>query len=141
MLKPLDKLECLIKNKSKRIFEGTVLNETWVETIKPITDKIRRYHRHRVVGINNIPKDGPVIIACNHSLATYDMILLMSAIYTRIRYPRSLISRAFSKLPYLTTVMENFGGIQSTHENAHELLEQGHTIHRSWWDERIAKAT
>ena len=96
----------------------------------PIADKIRRYHRHRVVGIKSIPKKGPAIIACNHSLATYDIMLLMSAIVTKTkRYPRSLIDRAFYKVPYLSTIMENFGGIQGNHENAHQILEQGELLY------------
>ena len=93
-------------------------------------EKIRKYHRHRVVGIRNIPKEGAVIIACNHSLATYDMMLLMTAIYTKTnRYPRSLIDRAFYKVPYLSKVMENFGGIQGTHENAHNILKEGNLLY------------
>ncbi len=106
------------------------MNKEWVEAMIPIADKIRRYHKHRVVGIKSIPKKGAAIIACNHSLATYDMMLLMSAIVTRTkRYPRSLIDRAFYKVPYLSTVMENFGGIQGTHDNAHEILEKGDLLY------------
>ena len=51
------------------------MNKDWVEAMIPIADKIRRYHKHRVVGIKSIPKTGPAIIACNHSLATYDIML------------------------------------------------------------------
>ena len=106
------------------------MNKDWVEAMIPIADKIRRYHKHRVIGIKNIPKKGAAIIACNHSLATYDMMLLMSAIVTKTkRYPRSLIDRAFYRVPYLSTVMENFGGIQGTHDNAHEILENGDLLY------------
>ena len=60
------------------------MNKDWVEAMIPIADKIRRYHKHRVIGLKNIPKKGAAIIACNHSLATYDMMLLMSAIVTKL---------------------------------------------------------
>ena len=106
------------------------MNKDWVEAMIPVADKIRRYHKHRVIGIKNIPKRGAAIIACNHSLATYDMMLLMSAIVTKTkRYPRSLIDRAFYRVPYLSTVMENFGGIQGTHDNAHEILNNGDLLY------------
>ena len=36
---------------------------------------LARYHRHRVVGLDDIP-ERPFILAVNHSLATYDGLLL-----------------------------------------------------------------
>ena len=58
------------------------------------------------------------------------MMLLMTAIYTKTnRYPRSLIDRAFYKVPYLSKVMENFGGIHGTHENAHNILKEGNLLY------------
>ena len=96
----------------------------------PITLGLRLYHRHEVHGLDNIPKSGPVIIACNHSLATYDISLLMTAVYQKLnRFPRALIDRAFYKIPGLGELMEKLGCIVGSPENAQSLLSNGELLY------------
>ena len=96
----------------------------------PPLKALRLYHRHEVHGISLVPQKGSVIIACTHSLATYDILLLMTAIFQRYgRFPRSLIDRAFYKLPGLGELMEKMGSIVGTHENAVTLLENGEVLY------------
>ncbi|NRA65146.1 MAG: 1-acyl-sn-glycerol-3-phosphate acyltransferase [Pseudobacteriovorax sp.] len=96
----------------------------------PITTALRVYHRHEVHGLTNIPQKGPIIIACTHSLATYDMLLLMTAVYQRFtRFPRALIDRAFYKVPKLGELMERLGCIIGTPENAKTLLQNGEMLY------------
>ena len=96
----------------------------------PITLGLRLYHRHEVHGLENIPQSGPVIIACTHSLATYDIPLLMSAVYQKLhRFPRALIDRAFYKIPGLGDLMEKLGCIVGSQENAQSLLSNGELVY------------
>ncbi len=96
----------------------------------PITIGLRLYHRHEVHGVENIPKSGPVIVACSHSLATYDISLLMTAVYQKLhRFPRALIDRAFYKVPGLGELMERLGCIVGSQENAQSLLSNGELIY------------
>lgn len=96
----------------------------------PLVTGIRKYHQHEVFGLDQIPNRGPVIIACNHSLATYDMILLMAAVFLKShRQPRALIDRAFYKVPGLGNMMEHMGCIIGSQENAHQLLSNGNTLY------------
>lgn len=95
----------------------------------PLVRALRTYHRHEVFGLENVPSEGPAIIACNHSLATYDMSLLMTAIYDeRHRVTRSLIDRAFFRVPGLGEFMERVGSAQGTPENARSLIESGEIL-------------
>ena len=96
----------------------------------PVTLGLRLYHRHEVHGVDNIPKSGPVIVACSHSLATYDISLLMTAVFQKNkRFPRALIDRAFYKIPGLGELMERLGCIVGSQENAHSLLDNGEILY------------
>lgn len=64
----------------------------------PVVNALRGYHTHQVYGMENIPKEGPAILASNHSLATYDLIMLYGAIYEQTgRMVRPLMDRLFSE--------------------------------------------
>jgi len=95
----------------------------------PILNFVRQYHRHQVKGLQHIPKTGPALIVCNHSLATYDITCLMAAIYEyNGRYPRSLIDRTFFKIPGFGELMEFMGSVEGTQENAHDILNNGELL-------------
>ena len=95
----------------------------------PLVRALRTYHRHEVFGLENIPESGPAIVACNHSLATYDMSLLMTAIFDeRNRVARSLVDRTFFRFPGLGDFMEKVGSVQGTPENAKKLIATGELI-------------
>lgn len=97
--------------------------------IAPILSGLRIYHKHTVVGKNHIPERGAAIVAVNHSLASYDIALLMAAIYEYVnRVPRSLIDRLFYKIPGLGPIMESFGSAEGNHGNAVKLLEAGELL-------------
>jgi 1-acyl-sn-glycerol-3-phosphate acyltransferase len=95
----------------------------------PIIAGIRIYHQHTIVGEENIPKSGPAIFAVNHSLASYDIALLMAGIYEQVnRVPRSLIDRLFYKVPGLGPLMEALGSREGTHANGLKLLDDGEIL-------------
>ncbi|MBC7533085.1 MAG: acyltransferase family protein [Oligoflexus sp.] len=91
---------------------------------------LRAYHSHEVYGLESIPTKGPAIIATNHSLATYDIMLLMAAVYLHNgRMPRSLIDRAFYVVPGLGELMERLGCIIGNPDNASTLLDNGELLY------------
>lgn len=103
------------------------LNKEYLLKIAPVISAMRVYHDHSTVGLDQIPDTG-VIIAANHSLASYDIALLMASIYEYSnRVPRALIDRLFFKVPGLGALMEAFGSREGTRDNAVKML-QGNEI-------------
>ena len=88
------------------------------------TRSMRLYHRHKAHGLRNIPKTGRALIVVNHSFATYDILLLGDAIYSRTkRYARTLIDKVFFIFPILEDVLISRMGLsKATWENAKKLL-------------------
>jgi len=100
-----------------------------IEKIIPVLQTIRAYHRHSVVGMDNVPIEGRTLVVVNHSLATYDILLLMTAIYKDLgRLPRPLIDRLFFKVPFAGDIAQFLGSKQGSQENAEELLNQDEII-------------
>lgn len=100
-----------------------------LKKIVPYVKLLRTYHRHKVVGLENIPKSGACILAVNHSLATYDMALLFEAIYEHNgRVTRALVDRLFFKIPVLGQLVETLGGKQGNPDHARKLLEKGELL-------------
>lgn len=94
--------------------------------VAPVIAGIRLYHRHSVVGKEFLPEKGPALIAVSHSLASYDIALLMAAVYEQInRIPRSLIDHLFFKVPGLGQIMEALGSLEGNRRNAIKLLNSG----------------
>lgn len=106
------------------------MDEEFALLLAPILNALRRYHKHEVHGMDHILERGPAIIATNHSLATYDMLLLMMAVFEMTgRMPRSLIDRAFCTFPGLGELMEKLGCFVGSPENAKALLNNGELIY------------
>jgi len=105
-------------------------HETFLKVITQAMETARKYHQHKVVGIENIPNNRSAIVAVNHSLATYDITLLMTAMYTeRGIIPRPLVDRLFFKVPLVGPIAANyFGAVKGNQESAEELLNAGEVI-------------
>ena len=105
------------------------MNTDHLLRLAPVLAGIRLYHHHSVVGIEHLPEKGPVIIAANHSLASYDIALLMAGIYENInRIPRALVDHLFFKIPGLGSLMEALGSAEGNHDNAVKILEEGNML-------------
>ena len=99
------------------------------ERLFPLAKAVRQYHRHKVIGIENIPQEGPAIIAVSHSLATYDISLLFSAVYESLkRIPRPLADHLFFRLPYLGEWIQAVGATEGNPSNAKKLLADGELL-------------
>lgn len=91
--------------------------------LHPLFKALQRYHHYQVVGLENIPAQGRVIIAVNHSVATYDTGLLFTTIIDELgRMPRSLGDRLIFKVPKFSDLMSELGVVEGNQDNAHRLL-------------------
>lgn len=105
------------------------INTDIVDLVEPIAKSLRLYHRHEVRGLENIPKRGKAILAVNHSLATYDIALLVHAVYHHSgRLIRPLIDRLFYKIPFLGDFMGALGCSSGNKNNALKLIEDKQLI-------------
>jgi 1-acyl-sn-glycerol-3-phosphate acyltransferase len=90
---------------------------------------IARFHRHRAVGMEHIPKQGPTLIVVNHSLATYDISLLGLRIYEQTgRFIRGLGDRAIFRTPIVGPMAKQVGVVQGSPKTALELLKKGELV-------------
>ena len=104
------------------------LNKEYLLKIAPVISAMRVYHEHSTIGLDQIPDTG-VIMAANHSLASYDIALLMASIYEHCnRVPRALIDRLFFKVPGLGPLMQTFGSREGTRENAVNMLRENEIL-------------
>ena len=90
---------------------------------------LRTYHHHTVEGMELLPTTGGALVVVNHSLATYDIMLLAAAIYTDTgRLPRPLLDRLFFKIPILKEICECYGAVNGSPAIASALLQDGEVV-------------
>lgn len=98
----------------------------WIERVKPLGLLARRYHDHQVVGIERVPRTGPVLMAMNHSLATYDGLLLSLVLVEQAgRVPQALGDDLIFKTPRLRRIARKAGVVPASPDNGRELLRRG----------------
>lgn len=86
---------------------------------------LARRHDHRVIGLENIPA-GPCLLVVNHSLATYDILLLMLRCWEDLgRIPRGLGDKRIFEIPWTSRFASYFGGVRAAHRAADQLLDAG----------------
>ena len=105
------------------------MEQQYVMRLLPFLKAIRFYHEHEIIGMGHIPQKGGALLVVNHSLATYDIALLMAAIYEKTgRISRPLADNLFFKIPYLSKAVDALGGVRGTRNNAKSLLEAGELV-------------
>ena len=100
----------------------------------------RHYFRPRLLGLQNLPKDGPAILAANHSGSAfpYDAMVLDSELFQRAgddpyRKCRSVFEKALSATWWMRPFgIDNFwrrgGGVDMTFDNFDRLLQRGDRV-------------
>lgn len=103
--------------------------QEFIQKVMPLLQAARLYHRHSVVGLEHVPDAGRALIVVNHSLATYDIMLLLTAIQQdKQRQPRPLIDRLFFKIPYLGDLATLYGAVEGSQRSAERLLGENELV-------------
>lgn len=96
------------------------------QVAQTVLDSLRRRHHYTVVGDEHLPATGPCLLVVNHSLATYDILLLGQTLLERTgRLPRGLGDKRLFQLPILRQLVSYFGGVKASHDAADQLIAQG----------------
>jgi 1-acyl-sn-glycerol-3-phosphate acyltransferase len=99
--------------------------DAWRRALAPL----RRYHRHRVEGLDNIPADGPALLVIHHSLATYDGFLFGVAAYEHSgRLPLALGDNLIFKAPILKDLAYKSGIVPASPQAGYRLLSEGRLL-------------
>ncbi len=105
------------------------MNDLIMRALLPFAEGLAAYHQHEVIGLKNIPAQGSALIVSNHSLATYDIVLLLYKLFKETgRVSRPLIDRLFFKIPGLGQIMDMTGAVQGGRDDAKRLLSAGHIV-------------
>lgn len=100
-----------------------------LEKLAPFAEGLKQYHHYKVYNIHHIPENGRAMILVNHSVATYDILLLGYEIIDKLgRLPRGLADRNFYKNPHITEVMEKLGIYEANPTNAQKVLEDNELL-------------
>ena len=91
------------------------------------------YFRVEVEGIENLPTQGPVLLAANHGGAAlpYDAAMLTLAVCNEMpvpRRPRIMATEVFNATPTLSHLYRKIGGVYAARADAEFLLRRGHML-------------
>ncbi|MEC8194336.1 MAG: lysophospholipid acyltransferase family protein [Myxococcota bacterium] len=94
----------------------------WLRLLAPV----RRYHRHTVEGMDNIPRTGAAILVIHHTLATYDGFLFASCVYASTgRVPTALGDDLLFRTPWLKNIAWDTGIRPASPKAGADLLRSG----------------
>ena len=96
--------------------------------LRPVVESVQQYHRHEVHHIDRVPLEGPVLMAVNHSLATYDGILLAKEIIDHGRVPSALGDDLIFRTPRLRRWAREVGIVPASPRHGEELLGRGRLV-------------
>ena len=102
---------------------------------KPVREKVKKlhavytmlgkYHRHKVVGSENIIKEGRSLLVFNHSLATYDMSIMIAKVrHITGRVVMGLGDDLWFRLPWAGKFLAETGTVRACPVAAEELLNK-----------------
>ncbi|MEN9808553.1 MAG: hypothetical protein RLZZ488_120 [Pseudomonadota bacterium] len=95
--------------------------------VRPVFDFLyTKYWRVETYGISNIPRSGPCLMVGNHSGSLpYDATMLKMAVlkeHAAHREVRFMVEDFLFHFPFLGSMMNRFGGVRASQENAQQLL-------------------
>lgn len=91
------------------------------------------YFRVQVEGIENLPANGPALLAANHGGAAlpYDAVMLALAVMNEMPVPRRarvMGTEIFNSAPTLSHLYRKIGGVYASRADAAYLLGRGHLV-------------
>ncbi|MCG8316108.1 MAG: acyltransferase family protein [Pseudomonadales bacterium] len=96
-----------------------------VDRLYDVYDFVAKYHRHRVLGLHNVPTFGRCLIVVNHSFATYDIGMLINRVLKdRGRLVRPLGDRALFYWPAFGKILGKTGAVPAQPNVGEYLLER-----------------
>ena len=105
------------------------MDPDWIALGEPIIKGLKVYHRYAAMGLEHIPRKHGAIIVVNHSMATYDILMLMHSIFEQTgRLPRPLVDRLVMRTPLIGPLSRRVGCLSASPLNAHHLLEQNQLV-------------
>jgi 1-acyl-sn-glycerol-3-phosphate acyltransferase len=95
----------------------------------PAMGLLKRYFKYTVHGLENLPQDGPALVAMNHGPMPVDAPLLGVAIYEATgRLPRGLTDHTVFKMPVMREMFMAVGAVDGRHDTAEALLGAGNIV-------------
>lgn len=92
-------------------------------------DGLGFYHRHDVVGVDNIPSEGRVLLVFNHSYVTYDMSIMVAKVRRmKDRIVMGLGDDFWFKIPYVRDFLARTGTVKANPKAAEDLLAKEHIV-------------
>jgi len=91
------------------------------------------YFRVEVEGVENLPLEGPALLAANHGGAAlpYDAVMMATAVMNEMPIPRRarvMGTEIFNSAPMLSHMYRKIGGVYASRADAAYLLEKGHLV-------------
>ena len=122
-----------LKKPNEKIFGLAKLDkETLLYRVFPrfLLEILRKYFRMEVLGIENIPRKGAVIISPNHSGFTgFDAVLLGHVVQTESKRVPRVLTHHFWFLTETTAIpAQKMGFTEATYDNGIQALEKGNAI-------------
>ncbi|HVZ71918.1 MAG TPA: lysophospholipid acyltransferase family protein [Polyangia bacterium] len=102
----------------------------FLERAAPVLEFLwSKYFRVRLLGVENIPDEGPALLVANHSGGIpYDGTLLLYGIHRdhpKHRRVRPLVANFAFRAGWMANVVARVGGVRASSETAMPLLEKG----------------
>jgi 1-acyl-sn-glycerol-3-phosphate acyltransferase len=109
------------------------LDEQTLRHARPVLDYLRRhYWRVDVMGIEEIPSDGPALMVANRSgILPYDGLMISHVVaesMSEARRPRFMVADWLITLPFVQPFLARVGGVRACRENADRLLRTGRSV-------------
>ncbi len=109
---------------------GDHVDPNFLEKIAPAIRRLRNYSRLKVDGLDNIPEEGPAILACNHTgWLGLDAAFTMLSVYEALeRMPRAMAHAAWFSNPATRELANRVGVFKVSKDAMDEQLAHGHLI-------------
>jgi 1-acyl-sn-glycerol-3-phosphate acyltransferase len=106
---------------------------TFIERATPMLELLYgKYFRVRMLGLENVPSEGPALLVANHSGGLpYDGAMLIYGVFRdhpAHRRLRTLVANFAFRSPWMVNVVARIGGVRASTETAMPLLASGNLV-------------